>query len=299
MQTTRFVWGLCAAMITAGCGGGGTPPARSPDRGTARWPALPGAGVTAPAEADGPGLRSTAYAETPTPQADVPAATSAPDVAPRERPGLATQWGETRESPIRDVPFFRADPERPFAVAEIAYNDPRGVESLAAYRGDALRPVHTEVAGGAITVVVRDASGAPLPALRARDHTYVVGHEGERYTIAIANRTGRRFEAVATVDGLDVMSGKPGSVANRGYVLLPWQELEIDGFRQSEDEVAAFRFSRVGDSYAAQRGDARDVGIIGVAFFTERGDDASVDDLRARDSATAFPGDGRFAPPPR
>ena len=44
-------------------------------------------------------------------------------------------------------------------------------------------------------------------------------------------------EAVATVDGLDVISGRTGSFENRGYVLLPWSSVEIDGFRQSRDEV--------------------------------------------------------------
>ena len=47
-------------------------------------------------------------------------------------------------------------------------------------------------------------------------------------------------------------------------------EATIDGFRRSLDEVATFRFSAVRDSYAGRLGDARDVGVIGVAFFPER-----------------------------
>ena len=129
--------------------------------------------------------------------------------------------------------------------------------------------------------------------------TYVIGHEGERYSIVIENHTPRSFEAVATVDGLDVMNGKPGSFDNRGYVLMPWANLEIDGFRQSTDAVAAFRFSKVKDSYAADRGETRNVGVIGVAFFAQRGDDWSSSELRTRDTASPFPRDTRFAPPPR
>ena len=161
-------------------------------------------------------------------------------------------------------------------------------------------PPHEDlrVASGAITVSIRDASGNPLPGLFASDRTYVTGREGERYTIDITNGTPRRFEAVATVDGLDVISGKRGSTDSRGYVLLPWQSLEIDGFRQSEDAVAAFRFSKVSDSYAGKRGDARNVGVIGVAFFAERGDDWFHEELRTRDSANPFPGDHRYAPRP-
>jgi hypothetical protein len=81
-------------------------------------------------------------------------------------------------------------------------------------------------------------------------------------------------------------------------VLLPWSSVEIDGFRQSRDEVAAFRFAKVSDSYAAARGADRNVGVIGFAFFDERGA-RWTDELRRRDTASPFPDEGRFAPPPR
>ena len=54
---------------------------------------------------------------------------------------------------------------------------------------------------------------------------------------------------------------------NRGYVLMPFATLEIEGFRQSNEAVAAFRFAAVGESYAAQMGAARNVGVIGVALL--------------------------------
>ena len=56
------------------------------------------------------------------------------------------------------------------------------------------------------------------------------------------------------------------------------------------------------DSYAAQTGSARNVGVIGVAFFSERGDSFNDDrDTRLRDTANPFPAsDPRYAqPPPR
>jgi hypothetical protein len=79
---------------------------------------------------------------------------------------------------------------------------------------------------------------------------------------------------------------------------MPRATFEIDGFRQSDDQVAAFRFAKVRDSYAARRGDARNVGVIGIAFFAERGDDWDEGELRTRETASPFP-DERFAPPPR
>src|SRR5262249_54663251 len=106
---------------------------------------------------------------------------TAPEPAPRDRPGLATQWGETRESHVHDVDFLRSDPERPFAIAEIFYNDGSGVQALAAYHGDTPHPLSLRIASGAITVSIRDAWGAPLPGMRAGDRTYVTGREGARY----------------------------------------------------------------------------------------------------------------------
>jgi len=47
-------------------------------------------------------------------------------------------------------------------------------------------------------------------------------------------------------------------------------------------------------------GAARNVGVIGVAFFGERGDAfINQQELRTRDSASPFPADPRFAQPPR
>jgi hypothetical protein len=224
---------------------------------------------------------------------------SAPEPAPRDRPGLGTEWGESRESHIREVSFFRNDAERPFATAALFYNDRQGVEQLAAWHGGTPRFHDISAVNGEITVSLRDAWGESLDAMHVGDRTYVVGQQGERYSIVISNHTQRRFEAVATVDGLDVISGKVGAFGNRGYVLMPEASLEIDGFRQSSDEVAAFRFAKVRDSYAAQRGEARNVGVIGIAFFAERGDDWNADEMRTRDTASPFPSEGRFAPPPR
>jgi hypothetical protein len=217
---------------------------------------------------------------------------------PDTRPGLGTEWGETRESRVHDVSFIR-ESSRPFATAVLNYNDRRGVDTMASSKAREVRR-DSSAAGGAVTIQVRDASGNPLEAVHIGDRTLVVGQAGERYSIVLTNNTNHRFESVVTVDGLDVINGRAGTLENRGYVLLPFATLEIDGFRQSNAAVAAFRFAAVGESYAAQMGSARNVGVIGIALFGERGD-SFVDEreLRLRDSATPFPADPRFAQPPR
>jgi hypothetical protein len=98
----------------------------------------------------------------------------------------------------------------------------------------------------------------------------VLGALGERYLLRIRNGSGRRVEVVASVDGRDVVDGGAASFGKRGYVVPPYGEVIIDGYRLSAATVAAFRFSSVPRSYAARKGDARDVGVIGVAVFPER-----------------------------
>jgi hypothetical protein len=310
MRTTTLLMGVSALAMLAGCGGSASHgPAMSPTGGgyatadaPAGQPGYPGAPMSAKSggasvESAPPAPPATAMGES-AQSAPSPGQWNAPEPTQQERPGLGTQWGETRESRISEVSFFRADPDRPFAVASLNYNDWQGVQALASFHGGP-RFHDVSEAGGAITVSIRNSYGEPLDAMHVGERTYVIGHEGERYSIVIENHTPRSFEAVATVDGLDVMNGKPGSFDNRGYVLMPWANLEIDGFRQSTDAVAAFRFSKVKDSYAADRGETRNVGVIGVAFFAQRGDDWSSSELRTRDTASPFPRDTRFAPPPR
>ncbi len=53
-------------------------------------------------------------------------------------------------------------------------------------------------------------------------------------------------------------------------MLDPWGLVEIDGWRKSMDEVAAFYFTALPDSYAARTGRPDNVGVIGVALFRER-----------------------------
>jgi len=118
-----------------------------------------------------------------------------------------------------------------------------------------------------VQVVREDGETAPTYALK--DRFYVAGNAGERYTIRITNPTPRRVEAVVSVDGLDVVDGENGDLRKRGYIVPPYGETRIDGFRTSLDDVATFRFSSVDGSYAGQKGKARNVGVIAVAIFEE------------------------------
>jgi hypothetical protein len=113
----------------------------------------------------------------------------------------------------------------------------------------------------------------------------------------VRNGTTARFEIVASVDGLDVIDGKPADPNRRGYIVDPHGTLVIDGFRTSDASVAAFRFGRVSDSYAARTSGDRNVGVVGFAIFSERGAYWTPAELGRRDTADPFPNRGYSAPP--
>ncbi len=118
---------------------------------------------------------------------------------------------------------------------------------------------------------LESAGGGTLRSFRHRGQTFVMGEHGDRYVIVVRNPTAQRVEAVVTVDGRDVINGRRGDfVRNRGYIVPAFGTTRIDGFRQSLDHVAAFRFGDPGSSYSSQMGTPQNVGVIGVAIFPER-----------------------------
>lgn len=119
-----------------------------------------------------------------------------------------------------------------------------------------------------VDIVDRD-SGATLHVWHDHGRPVVAGRPGARYAVRLANLSAERVLAVVAIDGVNVVSGETAAVGQRGYVLQPWQRTEVTGWRKSEDEVAAFEFTALADSYAARTGRPRDVGIIGVAVFRE------------------------------
>jgi hypothetical protein len=130
---------------------------------------------------------------------------------------------------------------------------------------------HPSGANARYVVHVEDESGRELPTFHHRGQTFVLGRYGERYDVRVENRTGRRIEAVVTVDGRDVISGAVGDYVHaRGYLIDAYDDVRIEGFRQSWDEVAAFRFTSPRGSYSSRMGTPENVGVIGVAIFPER-----------------------------
>ena len=125
--------------------------------------------------------------------------------------------------------------------------------------------------GGALAdlQVVSRSTGQTLPVYAHGGKLFIAGEPGERYSVRVSNRTARRMLAVVSVDGVNVVSGETASPDQTGYVFARGQTYDIMGWRKSSDEVAAFYFTVLPDSYAARTGRPADVGVIGLAVFRE------------------------------
>ncbi|HMI91984.1 MAG TPA: hypothetical protein VK509_11500 [Polyangiales bacterium] len=173
---------------------------------------------------------------------------------------------------------------------------------------------HPRSGSAAYVVTLEDESGRELPTFHHAGQTFVLGQYGDRYNIRVRNQTGRRIEAVVTVDGRDVVSGRVGDfVGERGYLVSAYDELLIEGFRQNWESVAAFRFTSPGNSYSSRMGTPQNVGVVGVAVFPEReqyvrprpqpmspyyGDDRLRDDYAGRRGAGASAESSNAPPAP-
>jgi len=219
---------------------------------------------------------------------------------PKDRPGLGTEWGESRDSRITTVPFRRGDVTTPFATASLFYNDQQGAKAMAGASGfRRFGAGQISAASGVVNIGLKS-DGRFLSGFMAGDRNYIVGSAGSRYSIVIKSNAPNRIECVVSVDGLDVLDGKAASFKKRGYLIEAHGQIEIEGFRQSTDSVAAFRFGSVRGSYASKKhGTTRNVGVIGVALFHERGTNPipwTRGEINQRHDANPFP--GQFATPP-
>jgi hypothetical protein len=113
--------------------------------------------------------------------------------------------------------------------------------------------------------------GKTLPVHRHNNELFAEAPFEGDYVVRLTNDSPRRRLAVPTVDSVNVISGEEGDVDGSGYVIPPWQSLDILGWRRSDSKVAHFRFAGIEGSYSAQMGKGTDnVGVIGVAIFDEK-----------------------------
>ncbi len=168
--------------------------------------------------------------------------------------------------------FVRAGANPANGFATIWYNDREGIDAMTG-KDYYTTTGRKRAAGGLVEWALKSGIGT-LRNYHWNGKRFVAGRKGSRYSIVIKSHARSRLEVVLSVDGLDVVDGKPASKNKRGYVVWPGQTLAVKGWRSSEREVASFRFSSVSNSYSSlKHGTSRNVGVIGLAVFTEKGID--------------------------
>jgi len=135
-------------------------------------------------------------------------------------------------------------------------------------------------ASGSLIDLSVEVDGAPAPLYAGRDGSgryYLEARAGSAYAVRIANHSPERIGVVLAVDGLNAISGErelgPSDPARRGrmYVIDPWDEVRVRGWRTSLEDVRRFTFVDERGSYAARSGRANGkMGWIQAWAYRER-----------------------------
>lgn len=182
-----------------------------------------------------------------------------PAPAPAPAP-LGTSWGETISSSVGRVRVSRT-PSVPVQVMNLRYS------------GDAPsgRISHElQLLDRSVRVRVLRDDGTPYPIYQVDGAVHLQGEVGARYRVEVTNDSSEQtIEVALAVDGVAATNGRPAKPWGNGFVIRPGQFHLFEGFRKNDDEVAAFRFSDVGDSVAIKRGSgsASDAGLIELRIY--------------------------------
>ncbi len=204
--------------------------------------------------------------------------------------GIGTQWGDGVESHVQEVKLARIN-NTPIDVAVIHYSKKAFVHG---------KKVQELMLNGDVGMSIIDDNNNKWSLFKQDDEINMSGEAGKNYQLYYVNYSRNTYEIVATVDGLDVINGKAGSLNNNGYILRPYSTLSIKGFRKNEREVASFTFSQASKAYAnhTDEGSANNIGVIGTAIFQlENGNQ-----YKKSPKSNAFPADSynsKYAKPPR
>jgi hypothetical protein len=150
--------------------------------------------------------------------------------------------------------------------------------------------VHGRLVDVQVEVEGRDVPLYPSPSWDGR--RYFEASRGREYSVVLRNTTGQRVAVLVAVDGLNVISGQRSALGNGEamYVLDPYGNTTIRGWRTSLDDVRRFVFVDEERSYATRSGQANsDLGWIRVIAFRERQPVACVPQYRALDGGRGEP----------
>ncbi len=102
---------------------------------------------------------------------------------------------------------------------------------------------------------------------------YLEAVKGNRYSIRVTNRSGRRIAVVVAVDGRNIINGQKSDLRRneRMYVIGPYETDTFEGWRTGLDRTNRFYFTEPSDSYAEKVfADGSAMGTIALAVYRER-----------------------------
>jgi len=113
-------------------------------------------------------------------------------------------------------------------------------------------------------------NGRPARLISHEGRLYLpVTRYGTGYELRVVNRGMWRITAVASVDGLSVLTKEPASESQPGYLVDPGVCMVIKGWRRDEDTVSAFTFEDRESSFAFRLGERDKIGEIKVIAIEE------------------------------
>ena len=80
-------------------------------------------------------------------------------------------------------------------------------------------------------------NGRPVKEYNHNNETYIEGRKGTEYTLKVKNNTYHRVLAIPAVDGINVITGKPATPDDSGYIIDGYNCVEIKGFRKDLETV--------------------------------------------------------------
>lgn len=100
---------------------------------------------------------------------------------------------------------------------------------------------------------------------------YIDGRVGTEYSIKLQNNFSTRKLFVISVDGINVISGKPATDdPHNGYIVEGYDSMNLIGYRIDNENVASFKFVDSSKSYSKDiTGSSSNVGVIGVRMYDE------------------------------
>jgi len=102
---------------------------------------------------------------------------------------------------------------------------------------------------------------------------YLEARKGENYSLLIRNHLSERIGVVVAVDGRNIITGKKSflSSSEMMYIVEPYGQARLDGWRTSDEKVNRFYFTGSADSYSVRTfSDTSAMGVITVAVFREK-----------------------------